>query len=138
MVEFLLPGMVDSSKFTFIGVSKKPKMGGVEMGAFVIEWSGQVKRVTVAIEDQLLSDWGYNKLGVRNEDGEGLPILTELLEILGSYYLTELIALREEPHGYIFSKKDFLNNEGGVMPLVDVIAQVKKRDFILHRPHQYE
>ncbi|KKR46388.1 MAG: hypothetical protein UT82_C0014G0047 [Parcubacteria group bacterium GW2011_GWB1_40_14] len=128
--------MSDATKFTFIGVSRKPKMGGVEMGAFVVEWQGGVRRVTVAVEDELLYDWGYNKMGLRPEQ-EG-PTLTQLLEMLGSYYLTELVALREEPHGYIFSKKDFLNNEGGVIPLNDVMIQVKSRDFILHRPHQYE
>ena len=106
------------------------------MGAFVVEWQGGVRRVTVAVEDELLYDWGYNKMGLRPEQ-EG-PTLTQLLEMLGSYYLTELVALREEPHGYIFSKKDFLNNEGGVIPLNDVMIQVKSRDFILHRPHQYE
>lgn len=130
--------MNEPAKFTFIGVSKKPKMGGVEMGAFVVDWKGEVRRISVAIEDELLGEWGYNKMGMRIEPDGDAPTLTQLLEMLGTYYLTELLALREEPHGYIFSTKDFIGTDGKTTVLADVVKRLKEKRYLLHRPHQYE
>ena len=126
------------TKFTFLGISRKPKLGGVEMCAFIIDWNGEIRRVSVAVEDELLAEWGYNKLGVRVGQYGDMPTLTELLEKIGTYYLTELISLREEPHGYIFSKKDFIKSEDVLMSLEEVMERLKANQFILHRPHQYE
>lgn len=130
--------MNEYSKFTFIGISKKPKMGGVEMGAFIVDWEGTLRRITVAVEDDLLEAWGYNKLSLRIGDYGNFPTLTQLIELLGISYLNELVLLKEEPHGYIFSRKDFLDNDGKLLQLTSIVERLKGNQFVLHRPHQYQ
>ncbi|OHA47261.1 MAG: hypothetical protein A3A80_03785 [Candidatus Terrybacteria bacterium RIFCSPLOWO2_01_FULL_44_24] len=116
----------------FLGIATKPHMGGVEMAAFSINWGGKTRRLSISLEDDLLDEWGYNIA-----HHEEMPPLTELLQLIGTRYFQESESLQEEPHGYIFTKNDFLDAAGNLISIQKVVENLKAQTMTLHRPHRF-
>ncbi len=124
------PNQKAGQDVSFLGLAKKPSFGGVEMAAFMIDWNGQQRRVAISIEDPLLDEWGYNV-----QRHEEMPPLSEVLQLIGENYFKEMLAFREEPHGYMFSRKDFLDADGNLIPLARVLEDLKANRLVLHKIH---